>query len=184
MYDQEITWVDTLAPILAAVLTASIAEGLSYLLIYRKPEYLSLKKNIETLSKTIEANRERCLAASKQRVHEKKMTKDENTLKTLNQQLSFSKMKSTMIIALFMIAFVSTMTNTYHGVVVAKLPFVPFSLIQGITHRGLPGNDLTDCSMIFLYVLTSYIMRGNIHRYFGFSPKTPFNMWNQPGQQY
>jgi len=89
-------------------------------------------------------------------------------------------MKSTMIIALFMIAFMSTLSSAYHGVVVAKLPFVPFSMLQGITHRNLPGDDLTDCSMIFIYLLTSFIMRNNIQKFFGFSPRTSFNMWEPP----
>lgn len=182
MYDSEITWSDTLPAILAALFTAALAETLSYFLIYCKPEYIQLKKNIESLSKALEKGKDKFLTASKKKIHDKKMSKDESTLKVLNQQLSVNKMKSTFIIALFMIAVVSTLSSTYHGVVVAKLPFVPFGLIQGLTHRGLPGNDMTDCSMIFLYVLTSYIVRADIQKYFGFAPKTPFSMWNPPNQ--
>lgn len=37
---------------------------------------------------------------------------------------------------------------SFAGVVVAKLPFVPYSLIQRISHRGLDGDDPTDCSMV------------------------------------
>lgn len=39
-------------------------------------------------------------------------------------------------------------TISFAGYVVAKLPFVPFSLLQKITHRGLPGDDPTDCSVV------------------------------------
>lgn len=37
---------------------------------------------------------------------------------------------------------------SFSGVVAAKLPFVPFSLIQKISHRGLEGDDPTDCSVV------------------------------------
>lgn len=37
---------------------------------------------------------------------------------------------------------------SFSGVVAAKLPFVPFSLIQKISHRGLEGDDATDCSVV------------------------------------
>ncbi|CAG9317212.1 unnamed protein product [Blepharisma stoltei] len=181
MYDTDIAWVDTFSIILAACFTAGLAETISWFLIYRTDDYKSLKKNIESLSKQVEKEREKIVVASKQKAQEKKVTKSESMLKNMNQQLSSSKMKSTMIVALFMIAFISTLSSTYQGVVVAKLPFVPFSLLQSMTHRNLPGIDMTDCSMIFIYVLTSYLVRTNIQKYFGFSPRTPFSMWDQPG---
>lgn len=37
---------------------------------------------------------------------------------------------------------------SFTGFVVAKLPFVPFSLIQKLSHRNLEGDDPTDCSMV------------------------------------
>jgi hypothetical protein len=49
-----------------------------------------------------------------------------------------------------------------------------------MTHRGLPGNDPTDCSMIFIYVLSSYIIRADIQKYFQLSPKTSYSMWDPP----
>lgn len=42
---------------------------------------------------------------------------------------------------------------------VAKLPFVPIGLVQGLSHRNLVGDDLTDCSFIFLYVLCTMSIR-------------------------
>ena len=42
---------------------------------------------------------------------------------------------------------------SYDQSVVAKLPFTPMPLIQGITHRGIAGSDYTDCSFFFLYAL-------------------------------
>ena len=42
---------------------------------------------------------------------------------------------------------------SFDGRVVAKLPFVPISWFQGLSHRDLPCSDYTDCSFIFLYIL-------------------------------
>ena len=47
----------------------------------------------------------------------------------------------------------------FDGRVVAKLPFEPFALLRGISHRNLMGNDFTDCSFIFLYILCTMSIR-------------------------
>jgi hypothetical protein len=54
-------------------------------------------------------------------------------------------------------------------VVVAKLPFEPISFVRGITHRNIVGNDYTDCSMIFVYILSNVSLRPIIQKLFGFS---------------
>ena len=38
--------------------------------------------------------------------------------------------------------------TSFAGIVVAKLPFIPFSLLQNISHRKLEGEDPTDCSVV------------------------------------
>ncbi|CAG2182551.1 unnamed protein product, partial [Oppiella nova] len=58
----------------------------------------------------------------------------------------------------------------FDGRVVAKLPFIPISLIQGLSHRNLSGEDYTDCSFIFLYILCTMSIRQNIQKLLGFSP--------------
>ncbi|OMJ91952.1 hypothetical protein SteCoe_5386 [Stentor coeruleus] len=179
-YDSDISLIDTLSVMAAAIFTAVLAEGLSWALIYRTEDYKQIKKSVEALSKQLEREKEKVVTASKQKSQEKKISKTDTMLKNTSQQLNASKMKSTMIIALFMIAFMSTLSSTYHGVVVAKLPFSPFSMLQNITHRNLPGDDSTDCSMIFIYLLMSFIVRNNIQKFFGFTPRTPFNMWEPP----
>lgn len=49
--------------------------------------------------------------------------------------------------------------RSFEGRVVAKLPFVPLPLLQGISHRGLLGDDYTDCSFIFLYIVATIPIR-------------------------
>ena len=63
------------------------------------------------------------------------------------------------------------MFNTiFEGRVVAKLPFTPLSWIQGLSHRSLLGNDPTDCSFIFLYILCTMSVRQNIQKALGLAP--------------
>jgi len=47
----------------------------------------------------------------------------------------------------------------FDGRVVAKLPFIPISFIQSLSHRNLAGEDYSDCSFIFLYILCTMSIR-------------------------
>lgn len=49
--------------------------------------------------------------------------------------------------------------SRFDGRVVAKLPFTPLSYILGLSHRNLLGDDTTDCSFIFLYILCTMSIR-------------------------
>ena len=63
------------------------------------------------------------------------------------------------------------MFNTiFDGRVVAKLPFTPIYWVQGLSHRNLLGDDMTDCSFIFLYILCTMSIRQNIQKALGFAP--------------
>jgi hypothetical protein len=179
MYDSLISWPDSVLVLFASLFTAVLSEFLSWLLIYRLDDYKGLKAKIEGLSKKLEHERDAFTAASKQSAKDRKISQLDGALKQANQDLSASKMKSTFIIAFFMIAIVSTLSNVYHGQVVAKLPFEPLGFIQNLSHRGLPGNDITDCSMIFLYVTSSYVLRANVQKLTNFAPKSSISMWDQ-----
>lgn len=95
-------------------------------------------------------------------------------------------MKSTMLIAVFMIGTLSLFGSFFAGekdmppplhshpqqllpagTVVAKIPYTPFSLLTNLSHRGITGDDLTDCAYIFIYVQMAYIWRTNIQKAFG-----------------
>jgi hypothetical protein len=49
--------------------------------------------------------------------------------------------------------------TSFEGRVVAKLPFEPISFLRGISHRSLIGEDYTDCSFLFLYILCTMSFR-------------------------
>jgi integral membrane protein DUF106 len=45
------------------------------------------------------------------------------------------------------------------GTPVARLPFEPISWFTRITHRGLPGTDMTEGAHLIIYVLTSMFVK-------------------------
>ena len=53
---------------------------------------------------------------------------------------------------------------------VAKLPFEPIAFIRGLSHRSLNGEDFTDCSFLFLYILCTMSMRQNVQKMLGVEP--------------
>ena len=66
-----------------------------------------------------------------------------------------------------MLIFINFLGTQFQGLIVAKLPFTPFSLIQGITHRNIPGTDMTECSYLFIYILSAFLFRTNIKKAMG-----------------
>lgn len=127
----------------------------------------------------------------------KKIERDEEKLKNNNRDLSLVKMKSmfatgfafTALLSMFNSMWVSIAIDnsentptpnlfvflmfffySFDGRVVAQLPFTPISWIQGLSHRNLSGDDYTDCSFIFLYILCTMSIRQNIQKLLGFAP--------------
>lgn len=90
-------------------------------------------------------------------------------------------MKSTVGLGIFMIFFVQYIGSAFQGQIVAKLPFVPFSFIQAITHRNIEGTDFTDCSYLFIYILFAFLWRTNVKKIFGFEPpKSAVSFFDPP----
>jgi calcium load-activated calcium channel len=143
-------------------------------MIYSKPIYQTLTKDIESLARKVEQKREEGDTIDK--VSKKKNVQMEDRLKALQSEMTTLKFKSTIMIGLFLIVTMSSLSNYFDGIPVARLPFEPISLIRSMTHRGLGGEDYTECSYIFIYMMASFLLRGNIQKIFGFEgPKISFN---------
>ncbi|KAI3369100.1 hypothetical protein L3Q82_026069, partial [Scortum barcoo] len=93
------------------------------------------------------------------RQQKKKIERQEEKLKNNNRDLSMVRMKSMFAIGFCFTALMGMFNSIFDGRVVAKLPFVPLSYIQGLSHRNLLGEDYTDCSFIFLYILCTMSIR-------------------------
>jgi uncharacterized membrane protein (DUF106 family) len=100
----------------------------------------------------------------------KKIDRVETSLKESSRDLSLFKFKSGAVVALVLFIVFGFLNNLFEGKAVAKLPFVPARIVSKMSHRGLQGDDLTDCSMAFLYFLCSISIRTNLQKFLGFSP--------------
>eukprot|EP01083_Nonionella_stella_P030201 82861_1 len=153
-----------------ALSTALVAEGISWLLIYRTEHYKKLKVTIDTLTLKVERRRERTTAIAKQKSNKKKVQQFEQQLQLKTKEMNMSKFKAMFFVMFTMFSVFGVLNSTFDAQVVAKLPFEPVALIRGLTHRNLPGTDFTDCSMTFIYVLCSFAIRQNVQKFLGFAP--------------
>ncbi|CAH9063341.1 unnamed protein product [Cuscuta europaea] len=166
---------DSLTVVGISICTAIICEAISWLLIYRTASYKSLKSSIDKASKkletmkTLESSNPAALLTSK-KSKTKKIDRVETSLKESSRDLSLFKFKSGFVVAVVLFLVFGFLNNLFEGKPVAKLPFVPIRLVQKMSHRGLPGEDMTDCSMAFLYFLCSISIRTNLQKFLGFSP--------------
>nr|CAG4638061.1 EOG090X0DWG [Chydorus sphaericus] len=163
------TFSDTVLIVCISIFTALLGEGVTWILVYKTEKYQRLKTEIEKQSKKLEKIKEsHSDALDKQ--FKKKVDREEEKLKNNNRDLSLVKMKSMMAIGFAFTALLGMFNSIFDGRVVAKLPFTPISWVQGLSHRNLPGDDYTDCSFIFLYILCTMSIRQNIQKLLGFAP--------------
>ncbi|GAA0183250.1 hypothetical protein LIER_30700 [Lithospermum erythrorhizon] len=158
---------DSLTVVGISLLTAVLCETISWILIYRTSSYNSLKSSIDKASKKLHTFKS---PLSKTPKTQKKIDKLETTLKDSTRDLSMFKFKSGAVVAFVLFIVFGFLNSLFEGRAVAKIPFVPFRLVQKMSHRGLGGEDMTDCSMAFLYFLCSISIRTNLQKFLGFAP--------------
>ncbi|XP_073103777.1 uncharacterized protein [Elaeis guineensis] len=175
-------YADSLVVVGISVCTAFLCEGISWLLIYRTSTYKSLRSSIDKASKKLESMKSTssssagaaagapAASSKKPSSRAKKMDRVETSLKESTRDLSLSKFKSGAVVAAVLFVVFGLLNSLFEGRVVAKLPFSPIPLVLKMSHRGLPGTDPTDCSMVFLYFLCSISIRTNLQKFLGFSP--------------
>eukprot|EP00092_Neocalanus_flemingeri_P027074 GFUD01029360.1.p1 GENE.GFUD01029360.1~~GFUD01029360.1.p1 ORF type:complete len:187 (-),score=58.46 GFUD01029360.1:190-750(-) len=183
-------WADTLLILVISICTALLGEGVTWVLVYRTEKYQKLKSEIEKQSKKLEKKKEaHGDVANLDRSKKRKLEQDEEKLKNTNRDLTMVKMKSMFAIGFAFTALLSMFNSIFDGRVVAKLPFTPIYWVQGLSHRNLLGDDMTDCSFIFLYILCTMSIRQNIQKALGFAPsraasKQAGSMWNPDPNKY
>ncbi|KAL5995418.1 hypothetical protein ACLOJK_025478 [Asimina triloba] len=171
---------DSLTILTISIVTAIITETISYILIYRTASYKSLRSSIVKSSKKLDLIKTPSSSSSsslssnhpnkKSTAKSKKIDRIETALKESTRDLSLSKFKSGAVVALVLFAVFGFLNSLFEGKVVAKLPFRPAAIVQKMSHRGLSGDDPTDCSMAFLYFLCSISIRTNLQKLLGFAP--------------
>ncbi len=169
---------------LASIIANSFVQFLEWFLVLRTEDYKEKMEKIETANQKIEDLKQKLIPKisdkedtasikKKQQKLEENLKEQKEFVKKLNTELSVSRLKSTVATAVVMIFSFGYLSSWFGGIVVGKIPFTPFGLVQGITHRGLSGEDYTDCSFLFVYVLTSMAMRSNLQKWLGI--KQPAN---------
>lgn len=172
---------DSLSVVAISGATAVLCEAISWLLIYRTATYNSLRASIERHSRKLDSMKSTsgsgsgassASGSSSQPASSraKKMDRVESSLKDASRELSFAKLKSGAVVAAVLFVVFGLLNSLFEGRAVAKLPFAPVPLVQRMSHRGLPGNDPTDCAMVFLYFLCSMSIRTNLQKLLGFTP--------------
>ncbi|XXG81761.1 hypothetical protein AAC387_Pa09g2331 [Persea americana] len=171
---------DSVTIVSISICTAFLCEAISWLLIYRTSSYKSLRSSIDKASKKLELMKTSNPTSSSsanpssqnlpKKPKSKKMDRVETTLKESTRDLSLSKFKSGAVVAAVLFVVFGFLNSLFEGKAVAKLPFSPAGLVQKMSHRGLPGDDPTDCSMAFLYFLCSISIRTNLQKFLGFAP--------------
>ncbi|KAJ4791304.1 Transmembrane and coiled-coil domains protein 1 [Rhynchospora pubera] len=160
-------YADALAVVSISFVTALLCEAISWLLIYRTSSYKSLRQSIDRASKKLDSLKS---PSNKSAPNSKKLDRVETSLKESSRDLSLAKFKSGGVVAGVLIVVFGLLNSMFEGKVVAKLPFEPIPLVRKMSHRGLPGTDWTDCSMVFLYMLCSISIRTNLQKFLGFAP--------------
>lgn len=171
---------DSILIIFISITTALLAEGLTWLMVYRTEKFKRLKIEVEKQSKRLDKRKE-TVGELVEKSLKRKLDREEERLKANNRDLSMVKMKSVFFVGLAFTAILGMFNSIFQGKVVAKLPFIPFGFIQNVSHRNLAGNDPTDCSFIFLYMLCTMSIRVNIQKVLGFAPSRSSIEQNQAG---
>ena len=137
-------------------------RNISGLLIYRTNSYKSLRSSIDKAAKKLETiktetpNSSSSSSAAKVKISNKKsktkkIDRVETSLKESSRDLSLIKFKSGAVVALVLFIVFGLLNSLFEGKVVAKLPFKPFGIVMKMSHRGLHGDDVTNCLMPFLF---------------------------------
>eukprot|EP01095_Lingulamoeba_sp_RSL-Kostka_P014047 TRINITY_DN59_c6_g1_i1.p1 TRINITY_DN59_c6_g1~~TRINITY_DN59_c6_g1_i1.p1 ORF type:complete len:185 (-),score=42.12 TRINITY_DN59_c6_g1_i1:226-753(-) len=158
---------DLIVIMCASLLSSAIAEGISWLLIYRTDSYKNLKSLIDKNTQKLEKLKER---STQSKSTSKKIEQLDEITKGLNRDMSMTKFKSLFAVSITMISFFGLLSSWFDGLVVARLPFEPISFIRNLSHRNLVGNDFYDCSMLFFYILCGIGLKSNLQKLFGNQP--------------
>ena len=107
------------------------------------------------------------LSSSQQKAQGRRLTSAEDQLKKLQQAVMWKKTRGTIFTGAFTMVCVAMLNSNFSGQVMARLPFIPFSMFRGATHYGIPGEDFRDASTTFMYMLCNLSIGQYVKRLLG-----------------
>ncbi|KAJ1913527.1 hypothetical protein IWQ60_009171 [Tieghemiomyces parasiticus] len=150
-----------------ALANCAAGEYLGYTLVYGKEEYLTIKQNLQRTQAKLDAEEANDSGTGNPKKRERRLEEMRKQIKVYNTRASSMALRTSLATAaLQIVAFYLLNSVALPGVTVAKLPFEPYSFIQGLSHRGLAGDDPTDCSAVFIFILSSVVIKAAFQRYF------------------
>jgi hypothetical protein len=150
---------------------------LSWLLLFKSEAFRQQSSSLEKKNRTLEDFKSK-EAEEHDKAIEKKIKRLEDEIQNLTKDLSMKNMRYQIVSGLLLLVLNRLLKSPFDGVVVAKIPFQPFGLVGGLTHRGIESEDLTDANFQFVYWLGSLLFRDILNRAFGFQ-MPQLKMFNQ-----
>jgi hypothetical protein len=176
----------SLGPALFATLVVALTELASWFLVYRTTAYIRLVQHIskhpalDTISKKQQQDaailNQSASDAKRMKQKEKKTAKSEQEFTKLQQQLAGFQLRTTVISLVLLLMAYQYLNATYDGIVVAVLPFEPWSLFHAVTHRGLKGENYREASAHLIFALALVVARTaaqKVMEYKGWRPVMP-----------
>lgn len=124
------------------------------------------------------------MSSEKRKAHEKAIERIEDDLQSTSQRMDAQKFKTTLLSAVFFFFLYRLVAAYWSGHVVARLPFIPIKMAEGLSKRGLKEPDQYDCAFGLIYTLCTIGIKANIPKLLGFvTPKSAFDAKRQAARQ-
>ena len=160
-----------------SLLSSAVSTLVSYVMLYRKPEFWSKKRTIEIVSLEI-MSLEREDNIEKRQKNKKRLEELKTKIKLISQRDTWGSIKSGAISWIAVLVLFSAFRGYFAGVVIAKLPFVPISLLKSFCQRGIISSDPRDFSYAFVMIMFTFLTRDLTKMLCPFPPR--FNSTPKP----
>lgn len=115
--------------------------------------------------------------ADKRKQYEKGVVRMEGELKEATAKMNGMKLSVNIGSAVAFFFLDHWVAARWMGTPVATLPFEPLRIVQSLSHRGLEGDDVRQCSFGFICTLCTMGLKQNIPKLLGFAPpRSAYNM--------
>ena len=179
-----------LSIVFVCIIATLVTEFLCYVLVYSNENFYPLQEEIKLYNQKL--NRLKAASNANEKKAKKEMATLTKRVRGATPKLNGLRFKTNFIMPFVFMAIFGVLGSSYDGIIVAKLPFEPFSFIRGMTGRGLTGiaEDDFDCSFLPLYVLGNMGLKPLITKLLGFTPprsaggQSPWEQANAAAEKY
>ena len=91
----------------------------------------------------------------------------EENYKSCHRELGALKGRFTLATGVSMMLIMYLTNNFFYGKIIGTMPFEPYSLVSNMSHRGLYGDNMSEVSMVFIYIITQMAFRGSLAKLTG-----------------